>query len=77
VSRIVSPARRVKLINDVLARMERNPADEIPYFEALVDLVESLDFAEFNTRELKASAMLSLVAVRSPHILDLVVRRAA
>lgn len=70
--KIPGPADREAAIAKMLARVEQNPGDELPYFEALVDVIEVIDLLDPHIR---ASALLSRVAVTAPWILDLVVRR--
>jgi len=69
--RVDVPASRVP--EGVLKRIEKDP-DELYYFEALIDVIESVDTSD---RETMRSAMLSRVAVTCPWLLDRVAKRAA
>lgn len=70
--RVDVPASRVPVIEGVLKRIEKDP-DELYYFEALIDVIESVDTSD---RETMRSAMLSRVAVTCPWLLDRVAKRA-
>lgn len=68
-------ADRADGLKRILARIEADPGTEVPYFEAAFEVVESID--DFSDRDVRASAMLSRVAVTAPWLADLVTRRAA
>jgi hypothetical protein len=67
-------ADRANTIMWIVDRIKKDP-NELYYFEAMIDVLESID--EVKDMNLVRSAMLSRVAVKCPWLIDRVVERSA